>query len=1224
MPGTAGTSSPSRGADGDGKTEMSQTLRKYNPGFLTDDELVASYCVRTEEFDSIVEMLRESDDRSNPHRIVIGPRGSGKTSLLLRVAAEIRRDACLSRRFFPVVLAEESYEVGSAGEFWLECLSRLADQAPPRGDAPDLGRTVEDLRAIRDDRTLGDRCLGALLDFADRERVRLVLIVENLNMLFQDMADPETEWRLRQTLQTEPGIFLLGSATSRFDAIDDSDRALFDLFKLVFLRPLDAGDCAVLWERVSERRPAPETVRALRILTGGSPRLIAILARFGANRSFGELMGELLDLVDDHTEYFKSHLDALPAQERRVYLALADLWKPATTREVADRTRLDTSKCSAQLGRLVDRGAVEVTGGGPRRKQYYLTERLYNIYYLLRRSRGPEPMIEALVRFMEAFYSPRELADIGVALFRDYDVDAGSERFAGPMLRRLIDSPALAAHRDEMLAALREGLGKDPTRSSVLRVVAGTMGFGGAPIPPATDPEIGGVETSGELKAARELFDNAVALAEDKRIDDALVGFDETIRRFGDADSPDVLAWVASALVLKGDILAGLYPEEDGWVYIRDAVHRVWNGDAPVLSEIVSMGLTGSKIASDRAPEALAVYDEVLRRFGKSDAPALLGRVAVALLSKAAACLVLERTEDALATLDDAIFRFGEADAASPAEIAATAFFMRGHVLLSLDRAEAALASLEEAVRGFQRGDASGAADTAAYANLCHGLAQFRLGRTEDALTSWDTAAGLLARSETSLLVEMAAVTQVQKAVTLADLDRMEEALAACDEALRIFRETGSPVFPQIAAAALVDRAYLLGKLNRIGEALATLDEAMARFANDDAPAFPELSAKALCTKGELLAESDRDEEALDAFREAIERFGEGDTPAILETVAKSFFHKANILHRLGRSDDALSAFDEAALRFRECNPSELVEWEARVLVKKAEVLRKLERPDEALAVNDEVVQRFGGCDLPALLGHVMAARVGRGFAFLGLNRPAEALHAFGNAVERVGEHDPPGVLPLFALAHVGRGITLRALDRWEEALAAFDEAAHHFARGNDPLLRQSSRAALVDKAGLELRLERYAAAVETASRALDPSIMLSAENRTEGYLIRAKAALAGGDPSALGQDIEAILTLLPKLDSLPGEALDILMALSIDLGPERVLALIRSSPSATALLPLATALELELGTEPRVAREVEEVAMDIRKRLAKMKEDAKSMISGAVVTEAELGGNER
>ena len=154
---------------------MAPPARKFNPGFLTDDELVASYCVRMTEFEMLVEVLRECTGHSNPHQIVIGPRGSGKTSLLLRVAAEARRDTALAACFFPVVFAEESYEVGTAGEFWLECLTSLAAQERRREDAPDLDRTVEELRAIRDDQTLSDRCLGALLDFADREGKRLVL-----------------------------------------------------------------------------------------------------------------------------------------------------------------------------------------------------------------------------------------------------------------------------------------------------------------------------------------------------------------------------------------------------------------------------------------------------------------------------------------------------------------------------------------------------------------------------------------------------------------------------------------------------------------------------------------------------------------------------------------------------------------------------------------------------------------------------------------------------------------------------------------------------------------------------------------------------------------------------------------------------------------------------------------------------------------------------------------
>ena len=141
------------------------------------------------------------------------------------------------------------------------------------------------------------------------------------------------------------------------------------------------------------------------------------MARFGAGQSFRELMADLLDLVDDHTEYFKSHIEALPAQERRVYLALADLWKPATAKESRGRSPDSTRASAARSLRPPHRagGVVQVAGGTARRKQYYLTERLYNIYYLLR-SRGSDRLIEALVRFMESYYSPRELRDFGARM----------------------------------------------------------------------------------------------------------------------------------------------------------------------------------------------------------------------------------------------------------------------------------------------------------------------------------------------------------------------------------------------------------------------------------------------------------------------------------------------------------------------------------------------------------------------------------------------------------------------------------------------------------------------------------------------------------------------------------------------------------------------------------------------------------------------------------------
>ena len=589
---------------------MTAPVRKYNPGFLTDEELTASFCVRTAEFDSVVEMLRGCTGPSNPHQIVIGPRGSGKTSLLLRVAAEVRRDPELSSSLFPIVFAEESYEVTSAGEFWLEALSRLADQAPARDDAPGLYRTLDDLRTIQDDQNLGDRCLAALLDFSDHEGKRLVMMVENLNSMFRDMSDRDAGWRLRKILQTEPRIILLASATSRFAEIDDPDHALYDLFRVRTLHPLATEECTELWTALSGSPPPGQTIRPIEILTGGSPRLIAIVARFGAELSFGELMDDLLDLVDEHTEYFRSHIEALPAQERRVYLALADLWKPATTREIAERSRVDTSKCSAQLTRLIERGVVKVTGGTLRRKQYYLTERLYNIYYLLRRNGGPDSLIQALIRFMESFYSRSALRDIGQRMAREArGLDGERRSLHWAALEQLAQLPVLARHREELLALLPE-------------------------------------DEFEELAAAKPLFRKAVELQKQGRLEESLAAWDEVVRRFGESRSPGVFQLVALAHYCKAWALGELDRPEDALAGFEEAGRRLGEGDTEVDVEMLAdallrRGLTLAQL--DRTEESLAVCEEVVQRFGECRLQDVLEPVAAALFCMGIALTSLNR-----------------------------------------------------------------------------------------------------------------------------------------------------------------------------------------------------------------------------------------------------------------------------------------------------------------------------------------------------------------------------------------------------------------------------------------------------------------------------------------------------------------------------------------------------------------------------------------------------
>ena len=601
---------------------MALAVKKYNPGFLTDDEIIESFCVRTSEFESIVECLRENTGNSNSHSLVIGPRGSGKTHLLLRVAVEVRRDETLAG-LFPVVFPEESYEVSTCGEFWLECLGHLAEQAPT-GERDTLRLTYNDLRTVQDDQVLADRCIGALLDFADRHQKRLVLLVENLNMLFSDMGDSNAGWRLRKILQTEPRFILLGSATSRFEEIDSSEHALYDLFRVVTLRPLDTEECEVLWGTVSGKPTTTRAVRPLEILTGGNPRLLAIIARFGAGQSFPELMGNLLDLVDEHTEYFKSHLEALPPQERRVYLALARLWKPSTTREVSELARVDTNKCSSMLGRLVRRGSVAIEGGTARRKEYYLTERLYNIYYLLRRGGGEDRLVQALIDFMICLYSTSELLKFTKGL---YEASHTS------------DELLQGAHVQMTVALVKEAL----TLRQIGRANEALDVYDQV-IRLSYSESVSSVESIMAITLLKEL----ILLIEADQDDEPLAICSELISRFETRSELQLHLLLAVAFYVKGIVLSKRNNSDKALTIYDQALAYLDGTSGTWISNLVMAGIIYCKgmtfVQNSQPREALLAFDQVVALYDISNGTNIAAVTANALAAKMIALDAMDQT----------------------------------------------------------------------------------------------------------------------------------------------------------------------------------------------------------------------------------------------------------------------------------------------------------------------------------------------------------------------------------------------------------------------------------------------------------------------------------------------------------------------------------------------------------------------------------------------------
>ena len=461
--------------------------------------------------------------------------------LLARVAAELRSNDSFSICMLPVRFMERSYEVFNAADFWLETLFHLARECETVDSnfAAELRQTRSGLERRWNEELLECRALAAVLEAASRLGRKLVLMVENLQSLWETV-DEDFGWKLRGALQTEPWIVLVGTAESRFEGIDDARQPFFEMFRIVDLKPLTASECQLLWRRLSNSAVSASEIRPLQILTGGCPRLLVTMVRSTRHRSMRQLMEALAELIEEHTEYFRGHLEALAKTERRVYLAVVDLWHPAGASEIAARARMDIRVVSTLLARLVKRGAVQADGN-VRKRQYSAVDRLDGIYYKLCRERGESTAVRNLVRFMLALYIQPESTEFWSGLL------VGTRRFCGGE-DSLVQEPV--AGRLRYPADTRDRLGEHERVLGSHETAIDCIGDG-------DDPQA-------RIGLAWGFFGNVTAFCRLRDFETAARTCDQAIERFDGTDG----AFFQGVKALIGSLamVDGLVPGEPGIV----------------------------------------------------------------------------------------------------------------------------------------------------------------------------------------------------------------------------------------------------------------------------------------------------------------------------------------------------------------------------------------------------------------------------------------------------------------------------------------------------------------------------------------------------------------------------------------------------------------------------------------------------------------------------------
>jgi len=440
------------------------TLSRYTPSVMGHDLLERLFVARGRLLDEVVrrvEAATQSTERN--HTLLVGPRGAGKTHLVALVYHRTKHLMADGGRLQIAWLPEDPWTLVTYRHLLAEVVSRLE---PPFEDP--VPRSPEELEGI-----LARRAAELGL---------VVVIVENLDQIL-DAIGNDGQQRLRHLLQTERSLLLVATSTTLDRSMSDQASPFYGFFTTSRLEPFDVDEAAAMLTAIAVEREDAALVdylasdegrarlRTIEHLAGGQPRMWAALASALTVDGLDDLVDLLLTRFDDLTPYYQEQLGRLSGQQRLVVAELAEVDRPITVKELAERLEIDQRSLGKTVSDLVDRRWMAettspVTALLDRRRTYYeLAEPMARLSFQIKDNRG-EPL-RVVVDFLKHWFDPPDLEASAGRVVAAYLQLATEGQAADPVVaatRALTGLPGTAAPAarllgevDDALAALAEG-----------------------------------------------------------------------------------------------------------------------------------------------------------------------------------------------------------------------------------------------------------------------------------------------------------------------------------------------------------------------------------------------------------------------------------------------------------------------------------------------------------------------------------------------------------------------------------------------------------------------------------------------------------------------------------------------------------------------------------------------------------------------------------------------
>lgn len=366
-----------------------------------------NFIIRKTEFSMIIDAI-QNKKANDPlqHELILGRRGSGKSTLLKRIEIEIIENQKLNKKFIAINLAEEQAGIYRLFDLWEQVLEELKHQF-------DSEITPRDYSSFNDNQEYTRYLYTLIHEGCTKSKKRIVLLLDNFDRIVENLSDDGS--LLRETLINYTDIQIIAGSTRMDEHFWGYDMPFYEFFRRHRLEALGREEINVLLNHWSDSLeiPAlknfvvnnPGKIENIRILTDGLPRTLQFFMQIVLQQSETNTYEYLKKTMDNVSPLFQERLNALPAQLRKTVLEMAFIWEACTTKQLVEKTRMESKLVSANLKTLADKGLVDKIETNKKQHLYRLSERFFNMWLIITQG-NPEQKRKAkwLSIFLENWY----------------------------------------------------------------------------------------------------------------------------------------------------------------------------------------------------------------------------------------------------------------------------------------------------------------------------------------------------------------------------------------------------------------------------------------------------------------------------------------------------------------------------------------------------------------------------------------------------------------------------------------------------------------------------------------------------------------------------------------------------------------------------------------------------------------------------------------------------